>query len=138
MITTERESAILADGCTIMQASGMTGLSSHTIRYYEKEELIPPVKRDYNGNRVFAEGDIGWLRLVNCLRKTGMPIAEIRAIAQLSIQGDRTITERKHILENHRANLELRLEELRDAFERINSKIEWYSRMEKESKIGQR
>lgn len=93
-------------GCTIKEAAERVGLTVHTVRYYEQEGLLPFLKRDRHGKRIFEEPDLQWLGLVTCLRDTGMSIAEMRRIVELSVEGDHTIPARKEILLQHKRALE--------------------------------
>lgn len=81
----------------ITQASKLLGVSIHTLRYYEKEGLIPFVKRE-NGVRVYSADDIEVIRLIICLRDIDMPIKNIRDYMQLYVKGDSTIDERRALM----------------------------------------
>jgi len=118
---------------TIKDAAATTGLTAHTIRYYEKEGLLSSVGRDSQGRRAFADRDLDWLGYLNCLRLTGMPIAVMRRIAELQDQGDATIPERRRILESYRQDLVDRLAQIHSALDRLDHKIEWYANKEKEA-----
>ncbi len=118
---------------TIKHAADRTGLSVHTIRYYEKEGLLSFLARDAQGRRRFGEADLDWLGYLNCLRLTGMPIAVMRQIAELQSCGDSTIPQRRHILETYRQDLVLKLDQIHSALDRLDHKIEWYANKEKES-----
>jgi DNA-binding transcriptional MerR regulator len=117
---------------TIKDASTKSGLTDHTIRYYEKEGLLNLVPRDAQGRRNFRSTDLDWLGYLNCLRLTGMPIAVMRQIAELQAQGDSTIPERRHILEGYRQDLVEKLDQIHSALSRLDHKIAWYSEKEKE------
>jgi len=117
---------------TIKDAAEKTGLTTHTIRYYEKEGLLEGVGRDRSGRRVFDADDLGWLGYLNCLRLTGMPIAVMRRIALLQSEGDQTIPERRRILEGYRQDLVDRLAQIHHALDRLDHKIAWYSEKERE------
>ena len=119
--------------CTIKDAATRTGLTDHTIRYYEKEGLLTSVPRDDQGRRAFGNADLDWLGYLNCLRLTGMPIAVMRKIAELQNQGDATIPERRRILETYRQDLVLKLDQIHTALDRLDHKIEWYANKEKEA-----
>ncbi|MBN2910254.1 MerR family transcriptional regulator [Polycladomyces sp. WAk] len=122
-----RSSAGISEGpWTIKDVAERVGLSAHTIRYYEQEGLLPSLKRDQHGNRIFEERDIEWLELVICLRETGMPIAEIRRYVDLGMEGDQTIPMRKQILQKHRQMLEKKMEEINKALTKIDKKMKWY------------
>jgi DNA-binding transcriptional MerR regulator len=122
-----RSSAGISEGpWTIKDVAERVGLSAHTIRYYEQEGLLPSLKRDQHGNRIFEERDIEWLELVICLRETGMPIAEIKRYVDLSMEGDHTIPMRKQIFQKHKQMLEKKIEEINRALNKIDKKMKWY------------
>ena len=116
--------------CTISEAARLTGLTCHTIRYYEQAGLLNDIGRDSNGNRSFDEGTIEWLRYIACLRLTGMSVSRIRKIAELTALGDATIPERRRLLETQRKELRRKSDQLKSAFERLESKIAYYQRLE--------
>lgn len=111
---------------TIQRAAELVGLSSHTLRYYEREGLLPAVRRTTGGIRLYSETDISWVELIRCLRETGMPIAGIKHIVELSIMGDQTIDERKRILLEHRERVEGQIVELKRCVTKIDAKLDWY------------
>jgi len=117
---------------TIKDAADHTGLTVHTIRYYEKEGLLSVLPRDAQGRRVFDDAALDWLGYVTCLRLTGMPIATMRHIAELQSDGDQTIPDRRHILETHRQALVEKLAQIHSALDRLDHKIAWYSKKEQE------
>jgi DNA-binding transcriptional MerR regulator len=114
---------------SIKDVASLTGLSAYTIRYYGDAGIMV-VGRDGRGNRVFEEADVEWLRYVTCLRLTGMSIAQMRRIAELTRQGDATIPERLRLLEGHRKELRGRMENLVDASDRLERKIAYYISMQ--------
>ncbi len=118
---------------TIKDAAIRSGLTDHTIRYYEKEGLLNSIPRDSQGRRAFGEAELDWLGYLNCLRMTGMPIAVMRQIAELQARGDSTIPERRHILETYRQDLVEKLDQIHSALDRLDHKIAWYSRKEQEA-----
>ncbi|MEG0005592.1 MAG: MerR family transcriptional regulator [Clostridium sp.] len=111
---------------TVGDVAKKVGLSSYTLRYYEKEGLLPNVARSDKGIRVYSDSDITWIELIKCLKSTGMSISEIRSIVELSLEGDGTIPTRKDILLNHRAKLELQIEDLVKCINKIDNKLDWY------------
>ncbi|VBB09600.1 merr bacterial regulatory protein hth signature [Lucifera butyrica] len=86
---------------SIGQFSSITNLSSPTLRYYEKEQLLI-VNRDSAGRRYYTSEDIDWIRFIKRLKDTGMSIKDIREYALLRYQGDSTISRRLEILEKHK------------------------------------
>jgi DNA-binding transcriptional MerR regulator len=120
---------------TIGQAAEETGLSIHTLRYYEKEGLLPNIKRSESGIRLFEDEDIQWIKLLQCLRRMDMPIVQLKEYAHLTLQtlqGHETMDERVHILENQKEMIEEHMNILKSHIEMINLKLDWYSRIKKE------
>ena len=96
---------------TIAQVAEATGLSTHTLRYYERIGLLDSVQRRDNGHRVFRAEDMTWLEFLLRLRDTGMPIAQMQEYAALRRQGDslESVSARQRLLELHAAALEAEL-----------------------------
>ncbi len=115
-------------GYSIGQVAEIVGLTTYTLRYYEKEGLLPQIKRNENGIRVFSEDDIFWIDLVRCLRDTEMQISDIKYIINLSHKGEHTIPERKEILQEHRKKIVMKINELQKYIGKIDKKLEWYER----------
>ncbi len=112
----------------IKDVSAKTGLSAHTLRYYEKEGLLPFVARTESGQRLFNDGDLEWLDLIACLKSTGMPIKEIRHFIGLCRDGDKTLAQRLEMFMNHRDVVQGKLELLRGHLSNIERKITYYSK----------
>ena len=123
-------------GLTIQQVAKETGLSVHTLRYYERIGLIPPVERAPNGHRRYSEDDIGWIGFLNKLRATGMPISKMKQYADLQQQGQDTLAERLALLKEHRREVKKRIQELNDNLTMIESKIEHYSGVQEELAVS--
>ena len=111
---------------TIGQISKITGLSEYTIRFYEKEKLIPNIKRNKNGIRIFSEEDLNWVNIVKCFRDTNMSIDDIKTVVALYEEGDHTLEERKKLIEKHREKIENQIKELREYLNRIDAKLNMY------------
>lgn len=116
---------------TIGQMAKLLGISASTLRYYDKEGILPPVKRSSSGVRLFEEKDFEWLNLVECLKKAGMSIGEIRQYIEMAAMGDATIDERLALLEQRKALLEAQMAELCRTMEVLDYKC-WFYRMAKE------
>ncbi len=113
---------------TIGHAAARTGLSVHTLRYYEGIGLLDRVGRDAGGRRAFTDADLAWIDLLTKLRRTGMPIAEMVRYAELVRLGPATYPERLALLEAHRDRVRARLTELADCLEVVDYKISLYGR----------
>lgn len=93
-------------GYSIGQVAKKTGLSTHTLRYYEKEGLLPFVRKNGSGLRVFADSDIGWLEMIECLKGVGMPLKGIKQYIDWYREGDTTLPERLEMFKRQKQNLE--------------------------------
>ncbi|MDU0204843.1 MerR family transcriptional regulator [Paenibacillus sp. MAH-36] len=118
-------------GLSIKEASERLEIPPHTIRYYEKEGLLPFIQRDEHGNRIFGSKDLDWIKLMTCFRVTGMSISALKNIVNIALQGDSTIPERKAILEKHKMELRKRQLELDIAFDAVNHKLTKYDSIQK-------
>jgi DNA-binding transcriptional MerR regulator len=116
-------------GLTVQEASDKTGLSAHTIRYYERIGLLPSIERASNGHRRYSEEDIGWIEFLNCLRSTGMPISDMQRYVELQQEGDATLHDRLALLEAHRRRIKIQIRELNSILERIEGKIGYYQEL---------
>jgi DNA-binding transcriptional MerR regulator len=103
-----------------------SGRSTHTIRWYDSQGLIPGVQRDRGGRRVFDEAHVGWLLLMDRLRRTGMSIAQMRRYTQLVKQGRATLRERREFLKAHRMRVETTIREWTAALSLLDEKIDFY------------
>ncbi len=118
------------------QVAEETGFSLDTLRYYEKIGLLDGIERNSGGQRVFTEDDVNWLRILRCLRDTGMPIARMVRYAELARGGEETIAERLAVLEEHDADINRKIELLRTEQDHIRVKIANYRRAMTETVAG--
>ncbi|WP_242220398.1 MerR family transcriptional regulator [Bacillus cereus group sp. BfR-BA-01380] len=107
---------------TISEVGKLLGVSTHTLRYYEKEKIIV-ANRDANGNRLFNDSQITWLRFVMKLKQTQMPIAQIREYARLYTEGEHTTKTRLKLLEDHRTFIQNQIENLVITEKMLENKI---------------
>jgi DNA-binding transcriptional MerR regulator len=113
-------------GLTIADAARASGLSVHTLRYYERAGLIGGVDRASSGHRRYSEADMAWIETIRCLRATGMPIARIHRYAALVRSGAGNERERLALLEEHRAAVRAQLAEVRGHLAFVERKIATY------------
>jgi DNA-binding transcriptional MerR regulator len=111
---------------SVGEVSARTGFSIDTLRYYERQGLIEPVRRSAGGKRRYREDDVEWLEFVSCLRLTGMPVNSMRHFAELCRIGDGTIRERIEVLSEHGRQVEAEIATLRERLTAINHKIGYY------------
>jgi len=114
---------------TIQQVAEATGLSAHTLRYYERVGLIHPIDREENSRRRYTPDDIGWIEFLIKLRATGMSIREMQRYAELQRRGDETLAQRVEMLKSLRDKVEAHMEELNEHLKLIHYKIEIYQQI---------
>ena len=114
--------------------SRRTGLTAHTLRYYERIGLLPRASRDSSKQRDYDASILPWIEFVGRLRRTGMPVREMVRYATLRSQGVASEPEREDLLRRHRQHVRRQLAELQACLSVLDSKIAGYggrSRMEK-------
>ena len=111
---------------TIAETAERTGLTAHTLRYYERDGLMLEVDRAASGHRRYTDRDLEWITLITRLRSTGMPIREVRRYAELVRQGAGTEAERLAILRRHREQVQADLEAVAGHLRAIDHKISIY------------
>ena len=111
---------------TISEAAARMGISPSALRYYDKEGLLPDIRRR-NGVRVFEEKDFSWLTLLNCLKGTGMPLRRIRQYVELAKEGDATLQARYKLIRQQRQSVQEQIEQLQFFMTELDFK-DWYYR----------
>src|SRR3954454_15693880 len=128
----------VTEALTIAEAAERTGVSVHTLRYYERiGALREPPERAASGHRRYTERDISWITLLTRLRATGMPIATMLRYAELAREGNATAAERKALLLAHRDEVVARVAQLNQNLAMIDHKIESYEEIEYRSFGGE-
>ncbi|SEC75244.1 DNA-binding transcriptional regulator, MerR family [Streptomyces misionensis] len=115
------------DRYTISEVVAFTGLTAHTLRWYERIGLMPHIDRSHTGQRRYSNRDLDWLDLVTKLRLTGMPVADMVRYAELVRAGSSTYRERQELLEQTRRDVLGRIAELRDTLAVLDRKISFYA-----------
>ena len=123
------------DKLTIQDVTKATGLSAHTLRYYERIGLIHPIEREENTRRCYTVDDVGWIDFLLKLRATGMSIREMQRYAELQRQGDETLPERVEMLKSLRDRVETRIEDLNEHLKLIYYKIDIYQNIVAEKEL---
>jgi len=126
---------IQKDKLTIQEAARATGLSEHTLRYYERVGLIHPIDREQNTHRRYTQDDVGWINFLTKLRATGMSIKDMQKYAELQRRADETLAERVEMLKALRDKVEAHLDELNEHLRVIHYKIELYQKMATEREL---
>jgi DNA-binding transcriptional MerR regulator len=111
---------------TVQEMAEQSGVSAHTLRYYERIGLLGPVARTPSGHRRYAPDDLGWVRLLVCLRETGMGIRDMLRFVSVD-GGELSIAERRlALLEAHRDAVRARQREVAEHLEVIEGKLAYY------------
>ena len=113
-------------GYSISKAADKTGLSTFTLRYYEKEGLLPFVERTPSGTRCFKDSDFEWLAMIQCLKNTGMSIKDIKEFVGWCMEGDETLEKRLAMFNAQRKEVEARMAEFQSYLDKLDWKIAYY------------
>lgn len=120
----------MASLLSISDVAARTGLSAHTLRYYERIGLIAPVVRAPGGQRRYAASDLDWIGFLLRLRETGMPIGQMQAFAFLRSEGNATAPARRQMLEQHLAEVLASITTLQNAAQALQAKIGYYRELD--------
>jgi DNA-binding transcriptional MerR regulator len=104
-----------------------SGLSAHTLRYYERIGLLPYADRDQSGQRDYDASILTWIEFLGRLKTTGMPIRDMLRYAALRDKGAASEAERRHLLEAHRDEVRKHIAELQSCLLVLDSKIAGYA-----------
>lgn len=110
---------------TVGEVSKMINIAPSTLRYYDKEGLLPFVERSKGGIRMFKERDLEWLNTIECLKKTGMSIKDIKIFIDWCIEGDSTIDKRLALIDKQRDSVISQIEQMNKTLDTLNYK-HWY------------
>ena len=110
---------------TIKQAAELTNLTPVTLRYYDKQGLLPYMERRESGYRMFSDGDIAMLRVIECLKKSGMSIKDIRQFSEWVLMGDDSLQERYEMFLERKKAVEAQMADLQKTLDFIKHKC-WY------------
>lgn len=116
---------------TIAEVSEKCKISPDTLRYYEKEGLMPPVERTKGGIRDYKENDVQWINFIKCMRSAGVSIESLHEYVLLFEDGDSSIPKRKEILIQERKKLSEHISQLNESLKLLNYKINNYDRIMK-------
>ncbi len=110
---------------TVGEMAKILGVPASTLRYYDKEGLLPFVERTSGGIRMFKEQDYEWLKIIECMKKAGMPIKDIKNYIELALEGDVTIHERLELFKKQKQVLEEKMRSMQHTLDVLEYKC-WY------------
>jgi DNA-binding transcriptional MerR regulator len=111
---------------TVKEIAKLLDMSEHTVRYYTDMGLVPSLKRDKNGNRLFDEVSKNWLIGIKNLRGSGMSIQAVKDYVDLCLQGESTLETRYELILEQKKQLEKKLKEMNESYKYIQHKVDWY------------
>ncbi len=110
---------------TVGEMASKLGIPPSTLRYYDKEGLLPFVERSKGGIRMFKESDFDWLSIIECLKKTGLSIKNIKKFIDWCLEGDATIEQRLELMQEQKRQVAEQIRQLQETMEMLEYK-EWY------------
>lgn len=118
---------------TVSEMAKLLHVAPSTLRYYDSKGLLPFVERSNGGSRVFKDSDYEWLKIIECLKKTGMTLDHIRDFVYMAMKGDETINERLNLFRKQQEIVQMKMKELQEMLDTLDYKC-WY--YETASKAG--
>lgn len=112
---------------TVGEMAKKAGITASALRYYDKEGLLPPIERTSGGIRMFREEDVEWLHLIECLKKTGMSLKEIKMFVDWVKEGDSTIQSRLALIDRQRQAVIGQIEKLNQTLDMLEYRHWYYS-----------
>ena len=115
------------------ETAQMTGLSTATLRYYEKEKLLPQIARNSQKYRQYTDEDIEWIKMIQCMRMANIPIHSIKEYVSLLILGGETLEQRFTMVQNHMENIKKQMANFQNAFDLTQKKLLFYEKLLEDS-----
>ena len=111
---------------TIGKVAEMMGLTTHTLRFYDKEGLLPNVSKTKSGVRQFTDADINWLMMLECLKSTGLQLKEIKHYINLLKKGNSSLVERAEMFKKQKIKCQQEINLLKQTMKKLDFKIHYY------------
>lgn len=111
------------------ETAQMTGLSTATLRYYEKEKLLPQIARNSQKYRQYTDEDIEWIKMIQCMRMANIHIHSIKEYVALLLLGGETLEQRFAMVQNHMEDIKKQMTDLQNAFELTQKKLSFYKKL---------
>lgn len=115
------------------ETAKITGLSTATLRYYEKEKLLPQIARNSQKYRQYTDEDIEWIKMIQCMRMANIPIQSIKEYVSLLIQGGETLEQRSVMVQNHLKDIKNQMTNLQNALNLTQKKLSFYEKLLEDS-----
>ncbi len=119
----------MIDMYSAKEAAEITGLSTATLRYYEREKLIPQITRTDQKYRQYTDTDIEWIKMIQCMRMANIPIRSIKQYVELLIQGGKTLKQRYDMVQGHIKDIENQITNLQNALILTQKKLIFYGEL---------
>lgn len=110
---------------TVGEMAKVLGVPASTLRYYDKEGLLPFVERSSGGIRMFSDRDYEWLKVIECLKKSGLSIRDIKTFIDMASRGDESLVERHDLFRSRRNAVRKKMEEMQETLDLLDFKC-WY------------
>lgn len=111
------------------EVSKITGLSTATLRYYEKEKLLPKIARNNQKYRQYTDENIEWIKMIQCMRMANIPISSIKEYVSLLMRGGETLEQRFVMAQNHMKDIKNQMTSLQNAFDLTEKKLSFYEKL---------
>ena len=111
------------------EAAEITGLSTATLRYYEKEQLLPQIARTNQKYRQYSDSDIEWIKMIQCLRTANVPIKSIKKYITLLVQGGKTMEQRYDMVQDYIEDIQEQINYLQNALALTRRKLMFYEKL---------
>ena len=118
---------------SVKETAEITGLSTATLRYYEKQKLLPQIARNDQKYRQYTDEDIEWIKMIQCMRRANIPIQSIKEYVALLIQGGETLEQRYVMVQNHMKDIKNQMTNLQNAFILTQKKLSFYEKLLEDS-----
>lgn len=116
---------------TVGEVAKILNIAPSTLRYYDKEGLLPFVERSDGGIRIFKEEDFNWLFIIECLKKSGLSIKDIKNYIDMTLKGDETIEARLELFQKQREKVKKEMEDLQNTLDTLDYKCWFYETAQK-------
>lgn len=112
---------------SIGEVADQTGISEYTLRFYDKQGLMPFVQRSSSGRRMFSQDDMDFIGLISCLKDTGMTLSEIKDFVEMTMEGDATLDQRLELFKQQKAAVKRQIAAANKRLEKLDFKVRYFT-----------